>query len=119
MHLSPRSLFTSAVSLLAIVLSGTGLRAQLAERYTAINYLNKQNLFYAVDTMSHPDTVPPLFQMYHPLFRNEIAFLDQGNIVSAYRPLIFRAERQGGLDIGMQNPYAYYLYNPENILLYK
>lgn len=119
MRQSPGRLFTSAVFLFILLLTGTGLRAQLAERYSTINYLNKKALFYAVDTMSHPDTLPPLFQIYHPLYRNETAFLDQGNIVSAYRPLIFRAERQDGLNMGMQNPYNYYLYTPDNIPLFK
>lgn len=107
--------------LLVVLATGFSLvaNAQLTERYSTINILPMQNLFYAVDSMHHPDTVPPRFQQYHPLFRNEVAFLSQGNIVSASQSLIFNAERESGLDMGLLQPYSYFLFSPQNINMYK
>lgn len=93
--------------------------AQLTEKYSKINFLPKKNLLFAIDSFANPDTIPPRFQVYHPLYRNEIAFLDQGNIVSAYQPLLFDAERQSGLDLGIQQSFRHYLFTPEKMKLYK
>ena len=98
---------------------GNYANAQLAEQYSKINYLPKSNLLFAIDSLSNPDTVPQRFQVYHPLYRNEIAFLDQGNIVSAYQPLLFNAERESGLDLGIQQSFQHYLYTPEKMRMYK
>lgn len=108
-------------NLLCIILIFFGVKAQaqLKEKFERINYLPKQNLFMAVDSLSNPDTMPDRFQMYHPLYRNEVAFIDQGNIVSAYQPLIFDAERKSGFDVGVEQSFKHYLFTPEDIKMYK
>jgi len=94
-------------------------QAQLTERYKKINLLPKSSLLLAIDSLSHPDTIPNRFQQYHPLYRNEIAFLDQGNIVSAYKPLLFNAERKSGFDMGIHQAFGQYLFTPDKMRLYK
>ncbi len=101
------------------IIWGMGVKAQLTERYQKINFLPKGNLVMAVDSLSHPDTVPYRFQQFHPLYRNEIAFLDQGNIVSAYKPLLFDAERRSGFDVGIRQSFRHYLFTPDKMRMYK
>lgn len=105
--------------LFCVLLVGFGAKGQLTEKYSTINLLSKQNLFYAIDSLEHPDTIPQRFQIYHPLFLNEIAFLSLGNIVSASQPLIFNAEREGGVDVGMEQAFTHYLFLPQSIKMYK
>lgn len=102
-----------------LIFLGIGAQAQLTERYSKINFLSKSSLVLAIDSLSHPDTIPDRFQQYHPLYRNEIAFIDQGNIVSAYKPLLFDAERKSGLDMGIQQAFGQYLFTPDKMKLYK
>lgn len=115
--------FKRLTILVLLLLYGFNASAQLpetlTEKYAKISFLPKSNLFYAIDALTHPDTIPDRFWIYHPLFRNEIAFIDQGNIVSAYQPLIFSAERPTGLDFGMQDKFGRYLFQNENPRMYK
>ena len=75
--------------LFAVMLLGWGAKAQLTEKYSTINWLQKSSLFSAIDSLSNPDTVPDRFQIYNPLYRNQVAFLDQGVIGSASQGSLF------------------------------
>lgn len=105
--------------LFTAVILAWGAQAQLTEKYSTINFLPKSNLFSAVDSLQHPDTIPQRYQIYNPLYRDYVAFLDQGNIVSASQPLIFNAERETGLDMGINQAFSPYLFTPQNIRMYK
>lgn len=105
--------------LFAVMLLGWGAKAQLTEKYSTINWLQKSSLFSAIDSLSNPDTVPDRFQIYNPLYRNQVAFLDQGVIGSASQGLIFSGERESGLDVGVNQAFAPYMFLPQNMRMYK
>lgn len=114
LRIIPKYLLLCGALLLAM-----GAKSQLTEKYSAINFVDKENLLSAIDSLQHPDTVPQYFQIYNPLYRNEVAFLSQGNIVSASQPLIFNGERTSGFDVGVWQAYNHFLFSQQNVRMYK